>query len=86
MSDCIEEYFPRDVSRTHPQGGMFLWAGLPGGASSRDLLELAIKDKVIFVPGDPFYINRKETNTMRLNFSCADEYDPRGNQEVGWCY
>jgi len=73
MSDCIEKCFPDDVSRTHPQGGMFIWAELPGNASSRELLEIAIKDKVIFVPGDPFYINRRETNTMRLNFSCADE-------------
>ena len=32
-----------------------------------------MRDKVIFVPGDPFYVGRHETNTMRLNFSCADE-------------
>ena len=52
---------------------MFLWVTLPENTSSRDLLDLAIKDKVIFVPGDPFYINRLETNTLRLNFSCTDE-------------
>jgi 2-aminoadipate transaminase len=46
---------------------------LPENTSSRDLLDLAIKDKVIFVPGDPFYVNRRETNTLRLNFSCTDE-------------
>jgi len=39
----------------------------------RDLLDLAIKDKVIFVPGDPFYVNRRNTNTLRLNFSCMEE-------------
>jgi 2-aminoadipate transaminase len=33
----------------------------------------AIKDKVIFVPGDPFYVNRLDTSTLRLNFSCSDE-------------
>jgi 2-aminoadipate transaminase len=73
MSECIEQYFPDNVSRTHPQGGMFVWAELPGHTSSRELLEMAIKDKVIFVPGDPFYVNRQDTNTMRLNFSCSDE-------------
>ena len=31
------------------------------------------KKKVIFVPGDPFYLNRIDTNTMRLNFSCTGE-------------
>jgi 2-aminoadipate transaminase len=28
---------------------------------------------VIFVPGDPFYVGRHQANTLRLNFSCADE-------------
>ena len=73
MSECMDECFPESVSRTHPQGGMFIWAALHKEASSRALLELAMKDKVIFVPGDPFYVGRSETNTMRLNFSCADE-------------
>jgi 2-aminoadipate transaminase len=73
MLDCIREYFPAGVSSTHPEGGMFLWVTLSGNTSSRALLDLAVKDKVIFVPGDPFYIGRNETNTLRLNFSCADE-------------
>jgi 2-aminoadipate transaminase len=46
---------------------------LPKQASSRELFDLAVKDKVIFVPGDPFYVNRQNTNTLRLNFSCVDE-------------
>jgi len=37
-----------------------------------DLFELALKDKVVFVPGDPFYINQSHLNTLRLNYSCAD--------------
>ncbi len=73
MLGSIAEYFPKEVAHTHPEGGMFLWAALPGKTSSRELLELAIKDKVIFVPGDPFYVKRPRTNTMRLNFSCVDE-------------
>jgi 2-aminoadipate transaminase len=73
MLSSIDEYFPPAVTSTHPEGGMFLWASLPGSTSSRALLDLAVKDKVIFVPGDPFYVGRGETNTMRLNFSCSDE-------------
>jgi 2-aminoadipate transaminase len=38
-----------------------------------ELFDLAIKDKVAFVPGNPFYINKDNTNTLRLNFSCVDE-------------
>ncbi len=73
MLASINEYFPPEVNSTHPEGGMFLWASLPGNTSSRALLDIAVKDKVIFVPGDPFYVGRKETNTLRLNFSCSDE-------------
>jgi 2-aminoadipate transaminase len=73
MLASMEKYFPREVSYTRTQGGMFLWASLPNNTSSRELLDLALKDKVIFVPGDPFYVNRHETNTLRLNFSCVDE-------------
>ena len=73
MLNSIEKYFPDGVTHTTPEGGMFLWVTLPQNVSSRDLLNLALKDKVIFVPGDPFYVNRQNTNTLRLNFSCTDE-------------
>jgi len=74
MMKCIKDYFPANVSHTHPEGGMFLWATLPEGSSSIELFGLAIKDKVAFVPGNPFYINKETTNTLRLNFSCVDEH------------
>ena len=73
MLESIGQYFPENVEYTRPEGGMFLWARLPGAMSSRKLLDIALEDKVIFVPGDPFYINREETNTLRLNFSCVDK-------------
>jgi 2-aminoadipate transaminase len=73
MLAAIENYFPEEVAYTRPEGGMFLWVTLPENTSSRKLLELAIKDKVVFVPGDPFYVDKPETNTLRLNFSCVDE-------------
>lgn len=72
MLEGIKDYFPHDVSTTTPEGGMFLWATLPDGMSALSLFELAVKEKVIFVPGDPFYINRRNVNTLRLNFSCVD--------------
>lgn len=72
MLEGIKDYFPHDVSTTTPEGGMFLWATLPDGMSAIKLFELAVKEKVIFVPGDPFYINKRNVNTLRLNFSCVD--------------
>jgi len=73
MIGAIEDFFPPDVRYTNPAGGMFLWVTLPEGMSSMALFEAAIKKKVAFVPGTPFYVDRKDSNTLRLNFSCSDE-------------
>lgn len=73
MIGAIRQYFPAGVQCTNPEGGMFLWVTLPEGASSMQLFEAAITKKVAFVPGTPFYVDRKDTNTLRLNFSCSDE-------------
>jgi len=73
MLGSISKHFPPDVSHTRPEGGMFVWAELPKGARALDLFELAVRDKVLFVPGDPFYVKKTGTATMRLNFSCVDE-------------
>jgi 2-aminoadipate transaminase len=73
MIDSIKKYFPKSVTHTTPEGGMFLWVELPKNITSLELFELALKDKVVFVPGEPFYINKTETNTLRLNFSCVDK-------------
>lgn len=73
MVQAIEEHFPKGVKITHPEGGMFLWVTLPQELSAMKVFEKAIDKKVAFVPGDPFYINKKDVNTLRLNFSSVDE-------------
>ncbi len=73
MIGAIREFFPAGVEYTNPEGGMFLWVTLPEGMSSMALFEAAIRRQVAFVPGTPFYVDRKDTNTLRLNFSCSDE-------------
>lgn len=73
MVEMIRKYFPEGVTTTEPEGGMFLWVTLPEGFSSMDLFDVAIKEKVAFVPGRPFYVDGTGENTLRLNFSNADE-------------
>ena len=72
MLECMNTFFPSDVKSTTPEGGMFLWVTLPENMSAMDLFHQAVKEKVVFVPGDPFYIDRKDVNSFRLNFSGAD--------------
>ena len=73
LRGTIKKYFPKEVHFTQPEGGMFLWVTLPGNISSMKLFNIAIENKVAFVPGHPFYIGKNETNTLRLNFSSVDE-------------
>jgi 2-aminoadipate transaminase len=73
MLDAVAEHFPAEASITHPEGGMFLWVELPRGLSSMALFDEAIKHDVAFVPGTPFYAGKSGENTLRLNFSNADE-------------
>lgn len=71
MLRAIEQYFPENVKVYPSNGGMFLWVVLPDDISSLELFYEAVKEKVVFVPGDPFYVNKQNTNAFRLNFSNA---------------
>ena len=71
MLHALDEYFPHEVTWTHPKGGLFLWVTLPEGTDSQALLRAALAEDVAFVPGDCFYAaNGYEGGRhMRLNFS-----------------
>lgn len=86
MINAIKKYFPPNVKYTDPEGGMFIWGTLPKGLSSVDLFDRAIEKHVAFVPGDAFYVNRKNVNTFRLNYSNADdETINKGIKILGQC-
>ncbi|MFJ6211713.1 PLP-dependent aminotransferase family protein [Lysinibacillus sp. NPDC092081] len=71
MLNAMEEFFPAHVDYTRPEGGMFIWATMNNGASSVDIFQKAMDQKVAFVPGDPFYTSKTGVNTMRLNYTNA---------------
>ncbi|MFM4705453.1 PLP-dependent aminotransferase family protein [Aeromonas bivalvium] len=73
MEAALARHCPPGVSYTRPEGGMFLWLTLPASVSAMALFEEAIKEKVAFVPGAPFYVRPEIQNTLRLSFSCVDE-------------
>ncbi|MBI5409162.1 MAG: hypothetical protein HZA14_07340 [Nitrospirae bacterium] len=72
MVDAIREHFPAEVKYTEPEGGMFLRVALPEYLSAKEVFSRAIERKAAFVPGDPFYVNRTNVNTLRLNYSSVD--------------
>lgn len=71
MVQAIKDFFPKEIEHTTPQGGMFLWVKLPQGLSSMKLFDEAIKRKVAFIPGDPFYVSERNVNALRLNYTNA---------------
>ncbi|MDP4152117.1 MAG: PLP-dependent aminotransferase family protein [Bacillota bacterium] len=73
MTEMLGRYFPPEVSFTKPEGGMFIWVTLPKSMSSVELFEIASKENVAFVPGDPFYVSENNTNTLRLNYTNSNE-------------
>jgi 2-aminoadipate transaminase len=75
MLAALEEHFPAAARWTRPRGGLFLWVTLPGNCDTVALLQTAVKHKVAYVPGAPFYPNGGGRNTLRLNFSYARDTD-----------
>ena len=71
MLAAMEKYFPPYVTYTKPEGGMFIWATMPEGVNALDKFHEAMEQKVAFVPGNPFYTDRDQVNTMRLNYTNA---------------
>ncbi|MBP7565255.1 MAG: PLP-dependent aminotransferase family protein [Burkholderiaceae bacterium] len=57
-----------DVKWNVPVGGMFLWARLPEGVDSAQLLLEAVERNVAFVPGAAFYAQGADPRTIRLSF------------------
>lgn len=73
MIDMIKKEFPQNIKYTYPKGGLFTWVTLPEGVDAAELLKIALKDKVAFVPGGSFFPNGGHPNHFRLNFSNMPE-------------
>ena len=68
MLRCLEQ-FPEGVRFTRPEGGLFIWAELPGKIDAVNMLAAAVEKKVAYVPGTYFCVDGGHLNTIRLNFS-----------------
>ena len=72
MVEALCEFWPDSCCWTRPQGGLFLWARIPGDIDTNEMLHEALENKVAFVPGVNFYPYADGGHqAMRLNFSNA---------------
>ena len=70
MLEALEEFFPKEATWTHPEGGFFVWVTLPEYVDTGSMLAEALEAGVTYVPGDSFYPDGKlGKNSMRINFS-----------------
>lgn len=74
MLDCMDKYFPKSVTYTRPDGGLFIWCTAPKGTDSNKLLAECLKEKVAFVAGNSFAVDQeKPSEFFRLNYSTMPE-------------
>jgi 2-aminoadipate transaminase len=77
MLDTLDAEMPPEVEWTRPEGGMFVWMTYPEGVDTKEMLVDASDNGVAYVPGFAFYPNEPRTNTLRLNFTLADDEEIR---------
>lgn len=70
----LAQHFKGLATWRQPAGGLFFWLTLNRMINTRSLLPEAIKRKVAFMPGEPFFAdNPQACGAIRLNFSHATE-------------
>jgi 2-aminoadipate transaminase len=69
MVEALPQVLPPGSSWSDPDGGMFVWARLPGTPDTAELLQRALLADVAFVPGAAFYAGTPDRATLRLSFT-----------------
>ncbi len=73
---AIRRYLPPGVQVNPPQGGLYIWARLPQGLSTDQLLPFAWEQGVTFAPGRAFFPTAQaDSSYMRLNFAAQSPDD-----------
>ncbi len=78
MMECMDEYFPKAVTHTCPEGGLFLFCTMPEEFDSKEVMKKALDQGVAFVPGATTMVDDKaKYSTFRMNYSTASEEEIR---------
>lgn len=74
MQSAVSRWFPAETRFSQPQGGCVLWVELPDELDASALYERAVKENLVFVPGEFFSASGMYRNCLRLN--CGNPYTP----------
>ncbi len=67
--EACEEHLPPGARFTRPWGGMSLWVRLPEPLDAAELLPLAQREGVTYLPGRVFAVGRAEAGSLRISFA-----------------
>ncbi|KVQ97450.1 PLP-dependent aminotransferase family protein [Burkholderia ubonensis] len=71
MCDALRDSLGDAIEFHRPEGGMFVWARI-GAVSSAQLLQHAIANKIVFVPGNAFFADNVDDASLRLSYAAPD--------------
>lgn len=78
MIAALSEHLP-ELTWNVPNGGFYVWVGLPDELDSKAMLPRAVTELVAYTPGTAFYANGKGRQNLRLSFC----YPTPENIQVG---
>ena len=74
LDAALRTHLPVGCSWSKPEGAFFIWVTLPEGIdASGALLDKAMADGVLYIPGTAFFLDGRGRNALRLSYSQADE-------------
>ncbi|WP_405218605.1 PLP-dependent aminotransferase family protein [Agrococcus sp. Ld7] len=84
LCTALDEHLPAGSTLTKPEGGFFTWLTLPEGWTTDALLDAAIDEQVVFVPGAAFCAPGEGESELRLAYSFeSPERLAEGAQRMG---
>jgi DNA-binding transcriptional MocR family regulator len=69
MVKALRQFVPDRVQFAVPEGGLYLWCRLPATVRAREVQRESFRDRVVFVAGEAFYVDRGGTHELRVCFT-----------------
>jgi DNA-binding transcriptional MocR family regulator len=70
MAQALRQYVPGGRLRFGvPDGGMYLWCELPPAVRARAVQEHALRESVMVLTGDPFYVDQGGDHQLRICYT-----------------
>ena len=71
MIESLDALLPQ-ATRTHPDGGFYVWLTLPEGVDAKAMLPRAVTERVAYVPGTAFFADGTGQRNVRLSYCFPD--------------